>query len=91
MATKSKKKTKRTKKWVEPDWDPWYIKMLDAVSEYMDTIGHRLDPEITDRDITIMKALIEFYGFDSNEMEDMLDDINIRTEQLERQKENDNH
>jgi hypothetical protein len=91
MATKSKKKTKRAKKWVEPEWDPWYCKMLDAVGEYMDTIGHRPDPEITDRDFIIIKALVEFYGFDADEMQDILDDINTRAEQLERQKENDNH
>jgi hypothetical protein len=86
MATKSKKKTKRNKDWVDPDWDPWYIKMLDAVGEYMDAIGHRLDPEITDRDFIIIKALIEFYGFDADEIEEILDDLNTRSEQLERQK-----
>jgi hypothetical protein len=91
MATKSKKTTKKSKKWIEPDWDPWYIKMMDAVGEYMDTIGHRLDPEITDRDIIIMRALIDFYGFDSDEMPEILDDIQIRAEQLEREKENDSH
>lgn len=92
MATK-KKTTKRTKKkWVEPDWDPWYCRMLDAVGEYMDGIGHRVDPEIDDRDIRIIRALIEFYGFDSDEMKDILDDINTRTEQLEQQaKEKENH
>lgn len=92
MTTTVKKKTRRTKKWVEPDWDPWYIKMIDAVGEYMDEIGHRPDTEITDRDINIIKALIEFYGFDSDEMEGILDDIKIRSEQLERQKKTDeNH
>jgi hypothetical protein len=91
MATKSKKKTKRNKEWVDPDWDPWYIKMLDAVGEYMDAIGHRLDPEITDRDFIIIRALIEFYGFDADEIEEILDDLNIRAKQLEREKESDNH
>lgn len=91
MTTKVKKKTRRTKKWVEPDWDPWYIKMLDAVGEFMDEIGHRPDPEITDRDFVIIKALIEFYGFDSGEMEDILNDMDKRTEQLERKLENDSH
>ena len=92
MTTKVKKKTRRTKKWVEPDWDPWYIKMLDAVGEFMDEIGHRPDPEITDRDFVIIKALIEFYGFDSDEIEEILDDLNIRAEQVERQKKTDeNH
>jgi len=91
MATKAKKKTRRTKKWVEPEWDPWYCKMLDAVGEYLDTIGHRPDPEITDRDFIIIKALIDFYGFDTDEIQDILDDINTRAEQLERQRENDSH
>lgn len=91
MATK-KKVTKRTKKKVvEPDWDPWYCKMLDAVGEYLDTIGARPDTEITERDFVIIKALIEFYGFDSGEMEDILNDMDKRTEQLERKLENDSH
>ncbi len=91
MATKSKKKTKKNKDWVDPDWDPWYIKMLDAVGEYMDAIGHRLDPEINDRDIRIINALIEFYGFHEYNMEEILEDINSRAEQKERHKENDSH
>lgn len=91
MATK-KKVTKRTKKKVvEPEWDPWYCKMLDAVGEYLDTIGDRPDQEITDRDFTIIRALIEFYGFEPSEIQDILDDINTRTEQLERKLENDSH
>ena len=92
MATK-KKTTKRTKKkWVEPEWDPWYCKMLDAVGEYLDTIGNRPDPEINERDFRIIRALIEFYGFESDNIKDILDDINTRTEQLEKQaKENDSH
>jgi hypothetical protein len=82
----AKKKTKtRTKRWVEPDWDPWYIKMLDAVGEYIDGIGHRDDTEIDSRDIMIIKALIDFYGFDNDEMHDILDDVNVREEQLHRQ------
>jgi len=91
MATK-KKVTRRTKKKVvEPDWDPWYCKMLDAVGEYLDTIGLRPNPDITPRDFIIIKALIEFYGFDSDEMEDILNDMDKRTEQLQREAENDSH
>lgn len=94
MATKVKKKnTRRTKKkFIEPDWDPWYCKMLDAVGEYMDTMGERDDTEISYRDINIIRALIQFYGFDSDEMKDILDDINTRTEYLEQKaKEEFNH
>ena len=94
MATKVKKQnTRRTKKkFIEPEWDPWYCKMLDAVGEYMDTIGHRPDPEINDRDILIIKALIDFYGFDTSEMQEILDDLNTRTEFLEQKaKEEYNH
>ena len=91
MVAKKKTKSTRKKKWVEPDWDPWYIRMMDAVGEYMDMIGHRADTEITDRDFIIIKALIEFYGFDSGEMKEMFEDLDIRAEQLKRELENGNH
>jgi hypothetical protein len=91
MASKVKKKGKQKKKWVEPEWDPWYCKMLDAVGEYLDTISSRPDPDITDRDFIIIKALVEFYGFDADEMQDILDDISTRAEQLERIANNDSH
>lgn len=91
MVTKTKKKTKRTKKWVEPEWDPWYCKMLDAVGEYLDTINSRPNSEIDMRDYTIIRALIEFYGFDSDQIKEILDDLDTRTDQLQKQKENESH
>ena len=90
--TKAKKKAKRVQKWVEPQWDPWYCKMLDAVGEYLDGIGERENPDIDQRDITIIRALIEFYGFEPEDMKDILDDVNTRTDQLERmEKDNGSH
>lgn len=93
MATKVKKKAARRtkKKFVEPDWDPWYCKMLDAVGEYLDEIGKRPNQDITLRDFTIIRALIEFYGFDAGEIQEILDDISTRTDQLQRQIDNDSH
>jgi hypothetical protein len=69
---------------VEPDWDPTYVRMLDAVIEYMDSIGEREDPTINQRDITIIQALIEFYDFevfDNQDILDVMDDIKIRADQ----------
>ena len=72
-------------KYVEPDWDPTYIRMLDAVIEYMDTIGEREDASINQRDIKIIQALIEFYDFevlDNQDILDVMDDIKIRADQI---------
>jgi hypothetical protein len=88
---KGSKKVKRTKKFVEPQWDPWYCKMLDAVGEYLDSLSERENQEIDQRDITIIKALIEFYGFEPDELKDVLDDVNTRTDQLERMEKREDH
>lgn len=75
-----------SKEFLEPDWDPTYVRMLDAVIEYMDTIGQREDPTITQRDITIIQALIEFYDFevaDKQDILDVLDDVRIRADYLD--------
>ena len=67
----------------EPEFDTWYAKMLDAVGEYLDTIGSREDREINERDITIIRALIDFYGFEAEDFLEVLEDVNVRTKQLE--------
>ena len=70
---------------VDPEWDPTYVRMLDAVIEYMDNIGGRDDPKINQRDINIIQALIEFYDFevvDNQDILDVMDDVKIRVSQL---------
>ena len=79
---------------VEPEWDPKYVRMLDAVIEYMDGIGERNDPKINARDITIIRALIEFYDFevyDNQDIIDVMDDIKIRAEQIETEENDERH
>ena len=79
---------------VEPAWDPTYVRMLDAIIEYMDSIGERNDPSINQRDINIIQALIEFYDFevsDNQDILDVLDDIKIRANQTRTEEENDSH
>ena len=68
-------------KYDEPEWDPTYVRMLDAVIEYLDGIGQRDNPIITQRDINIIQALIEFYDFevlDKQDILDVMDDVKIR-------------
>ena len=75
---------------VEPDWDPTYVRMLDAVIEYMDSIGEREDSSINQRDIKIIQALIEFYDFevlDNQDILDVMDDIKIRADQIRTEEE----
>ena len=75
---------------VEPDWDTKYVRMLDAVIEYMDTIGEREDSSINQRDIKIIQALIEFYDFevlDNQDILDVMDDIKIRADQIRTEEE----
>ena len=70
---------------VEPEWDPTYVRMLDAVIEYLDSVGQRDDIKINQRDITIIQALIEFYDFevtDKQDILDVMDDIKIRANQI---------
>ena len=76
---------------VEPDWDPKYVRMLDAVIEYMDTIGEREDSSINQRDIKIIQALIEFYDFevlDNQDILDVMDDIKVRVDQIRTEEDN---
>lgn len=79
---------------VEPEWDPTYVRMLDAVIEYMDGIGQREDPTINARDITIIRALIEFYDFqvyDNQDIVDVMDDVKIRADQIETEENDERH
>lgn len=74
------------KEFVEPEWDATYVRMLDAVIEYLDDIGSRDEPKINQRDITIIQALIEFYDFevlDKDDIIDIMDDVKIRVSQLD--------
>lgn len=76
----------------EPDWDPHYVRMLDAVIEYMDTVYIREDSKINQRDINIIQALIEFYDYevaDNQDLLDIMDDVKVRADQLEKEEEND--
>ena len=74
------------KKFVEPEWDAQYVKVLDALIDYLDKIGERENPSINQHDITIIKALIEFYDFDVHDNQDIIDimdDVKVRADQLE--------
>jgi len=79
---------------VEPEWDPKYVRMLDAVIEYLDSIGDRDDTIINQRDITIIRSLIEFYDFevvDNQDILDVMDDIKVRADQTRTEEEDDEH
>lgn len=70
---------------IEPEWDPTYVRMLDAVIEYLDSVGQRDDVKINQRDITIIQALIEFYDFevlDKQDILDVMDDVKIRANEI---------
>lgn len=85
MVRKKVKKVKKVKKFIEPQWDPKYVKMLDAVMEYMDQVGSRDKPDIVGRDILIIRSLIEFYDFEVHHNQDLLDvlaDVKIRSDQV---------
>lgn len=71
---------------LEPEWDAKYVQMLDAVIEYMDSIGQREVVAINQRDITIIQALIEFYDFevlDKQDILDVMDDVKTRVNELD--------
>ena len=71
---------------IEPEWDAKYLTLLDALINYLDEIGHREDKTINQRDITIIKALIEFYDFtvdDNQDIIDILDDVKERAKELD--------
>ena len=71
---------------LDPAWDEDYVVLLDAISEYMEKIANRGDTSINERDITIIYALIDFYDYEVQSWEEVMDVINdvaIRCEQLE--------
>lgn len=75
-----------TFEYIEPEWEAKYVKMLDALIEYLDEIGQRDIKTINDRDIRIIKALIEFYDFevlDNQDLLDIMDDVKARVNELD--------
>ena len=78
-----------TFKYMEPEWEEKYVKMLDALIEYLDEIGQRDIHVINERDIRIIKALIEFYDFevlDNKDIIDIMDDVKARVNKLDENK-----
>jgi hypothetical protein len=70
-----------TLEYLEPEWQDKYVTMLDALIDYLDEIGQREITTINQRDITIIKALIEFYDFevlDNQDILDIMDDVKER-------------
>jgi hypothetical protein len=67
------------------DSEDMYHKMLDALLEYLASMDHE---DFTKRDITILQALVEFYGFDQ---ELLIDFLNQATELLEKEEESLSH
>ncbi len=75
-----------TFEYMEPEWEAKYIMMLDALIEYLDEIGQRDIKVINERDIRIIKALIEFYDFevlDNQDILDIMDDVKARVNDLD--------
>ena len=75
-----------TLEYMEPEWEEKYVKMLDALIEYLDNIGQREGTAINERDIRIIKALIEFYDFevfDNQDIIDIMDDVKQRVNELD--------
>ena len=75
-----------TFEYVEPEWEEKYVKMLDALIEYLDEIGQRDIKTINERDIRIIKALVEFYDFevlDNQDLLDIMDDVKSRVNDLD--------
>ena len=75
-----------TFEYMEPEWEEKYVKMLDALIEYLDEIGQRDIKVINERDIRIIKALIEFYDFevlDNQDILDIMDDVKVRVNDLD--------
>jgi len=75
-----------TFEYMEPEWEEKYVKMLDALIEYLDEIGQRDVKVINERDIRIIKALIEFYDFevlDNQDILDIMDDVKARVNDLD--------
>lgn len=81
-----------TFEYMEPEWNAKYVRMLDALIEYLDTIGQREVKTINERDIRIIKALVEFYDFevlDNQDLLDIMDDVKARVNDLDFMEEED--
>ena len=75
-----------TFEYIEPEWEEKYVKMLDSLIQYLDDIGHRDIKTINERDIRIIKALVEFYDFevlDNQDLLDIMDDVKSRVNDLD--------
>ncbi len=75
-----------TSEYIEPEWQKKYVRMLDALIEYLDDIGQRDITVINERDIRIIKALIEFYDFeviDNQDILEIMDDVKARVNELD--------
>ena len=75
-----------TFEYMEPEWEAKYVMMLDALIEYMDEIGQREVTTINERDMRIIKALIEFYDFevlDNQDILDIMEDVKQRVNELD--------
>lgn len=76
----------RLEEYLDPVWEEKYVMMLDALIEYLDTIGQREVTTINERDMRIIKALIEFYDFevtDNQDIIDIMDDVKQRVDELD--------
>lgn len=73
--------------YMEPEWEAKYVMMLDALIEYLDEIGQRDNVAvINERDMRIIRALIEFYDFevtDNQDILDIMDDVKQRVDELD--------
>ena len=75
-----------TLEYTEPDWDEQYVMLLDALIEYLDNIGQREVTSISQRDINIIVALVEFYDFEvesNQDIIDIMDDVKERVKELD--------
>lgn len=75
-----------TSEYIEPEWQKKYVRMLDALIEYLDEIGQREIKTISERDIRIIKALVEFYDFevlDNQDLLEIMDDVKQRVNELD--------
>ncbi len=75
-----------TSEYIEPEWQKKYVRMLDALIEYLDDIGQREIKTISERDIRIIKALVEFYDFevlDNQDLLEIMDDVKQRVNELD--------
>lgn len=74
------------KEYLEPEWVHKYELMLDAIINYLDDMHEKNYTSVNERDIRIIKALIEFYDFqvlDNQDIIDIMDDVKVRVSELD--------